>query len=141
MPVLKIKQDGVWKEIAGSAGAETLVVTLSDDSTTASHTAEEIYEHVIANNNVVLSVGSERIPLVRITVAAALFGYVLYTGEIFHHIIYDTGEHVFLESSYASKEELQVLSDLIGTTPVSEQIAAAVSQKTQVQIITWEEND
>ena len=39
------------------------------------------------------------------------------------------------------KDKVNTMSDLVGDTAVSEQIANAVSQKSQVQIITWGADD
>jgi hypothetical protein len=39
------------------------------------------------------------------------------------------------------KEQVNNIGDLVGDTAVSEQITNAVSQKSQVQIITWEADD
>lgn len=42
---------------------------------------------------------------------------------------------------YALQSDINTLEALIGDTSVSEQITEAVSQKSQVQIITWEADD
>ena len=39
------------------------------------------------------------------------------------------------------KSKVNTVSELVGDTSVSEQITNAVSQKSQVQIITWEADD
>ena len=39
------------------------------------------------------------------------------------------------------KSQVEAVSDLIGGTEVSQQINNAVAQKSQVQIITWEDDD
>lgn len=41
----------------------------------------------------------------------------------------------------ADKSVVDTLEGLVGETSVSEQIETAIAQKSQVQIITWEEND
>ena len=39
------------------------------------------------------------------------------------------------------KEYVDDVSELVGDVPVSDQISQAISQKSQVQIITWEDDD
>lgn len=39
------------------------------------------------------------------------------------------------------KDKIDTMSGLVGDTSVAEQITNAVSQKSQVQIITWEADD
>lgn len=39
------------------------------------------------------------------------------------------------------KTEVQAISNLVGDSAVSTQINTAVAQKSQVQIITWEDDD
>ena len=39
------------------------------------------------------------------------------------------------------KDRVDNVSDLVGSTAVSDQITNAVSQKSQVQIVTWEADD
>lgn len=46
-----------------------------------------------------------------------------------------------LGNTYTTKTELKEVSDLVGNTSVFEQIDSAVSQKSQVQIITWGADD
>jgi hypothetical protein len=41
----------------------------------------------------------------------------------------------------ATRDAINAVSSLVGDTSVSEQIDEALAQKSQVQIITWEEND
>lgn len=48
------------------------------------------------------------------------------------------GKHA---DEFAAAYDVLNLQDLVGDIPVSEQISEAIAQKTQVQIITWEEND
>lgn len=44
-------------------------------------------------------------------------------------------------AEFASASDVNDLKEKVGTTPVSDQINAAVAQKSQVQIITWEVDD
>lgn len=48
------------------------------------------------------------------------------------------GKHA---EEFAPVADVKELKTLVGDTSVSTQIEEAISQKSQVQIITWEEND
>jgi hypothetical protein len=48
------------------------------------------------------------------------------------------GKHA---AEFASTNDVEYLRSLIGDTAVTDQISLAVSQKSQVQIITWEADD
>ena len=39
------------------------------------------------------------------------------------------------------KSQVEIVSGLVGGTEVSQQISTAVAQKSQVQIVTWEDDD
>lgn len=42
---------------------------------------------------------------------------------------------------FAASSDFEQLKTLVGDVAVSEQILSAISQMSQIQIITWEEND
>ena len=125
MPVLKIKQDGVWKEIAGGSQSNMLIVTLDEETHTASSTSSEIYKHMQDGDNVLLFDTAYCCAPFDIRTDLARFSIVLDTGEIFFYTILEDGSFRLEETSYVFAEEMD----------------AALSQKSQVQIITWEEND
>jgi hypothetical protein len=48
---------------------------------------------------------------------------------------------VSMENGTTVEAAINDISSLVGSEPVSEQIEEAVAQKSQVQILTWEETD
>ena len=94
MPVLKVRKNGVWEDVAGASG----------------HT-HEINDITDFPSSLPANGGNA-----------------------------DTldGKHA---DEFASYSDVETLKTQVGDTPVSEQINEAVTQKSQVQIITWEDDD
>ena len=133
MPVLKIKQDGVWKEIAGgSSGSGTqsnlMIVNCNADTKEADHTSDEIYAHVQNGGDVILNTSFGYLTPTYMSKHHVISSYANTDGEIFFYTIDSDGSYILREGAYATGDVITMLD-------------TAVSQKSQVQIVRWEEND
>jgi len=135
MPVLKIYKNGIWEEVSGGSSVE-VDASLSVEGQAAD--AKAVGE-ALAGKQPVGDYATENY----VDSAISAIPTPDVSGQIGAHNT-DVDAHGDIRTQLSAKAAASDVADLqilVGDTKVSTQISEAVSQKSQVQIITWGADD